>query len=346
MMHRTALISLAAFLLAGAAIVVQAAHSLTSLRGIDAGALIASNWTPILGACALYLVAHLLRALRLVVMIHDDRVGLRETFGAHFIAAGASLLIPFKLGELFRMAEVARLLRSPVRAALLVWSERVLDLLAITGAMLAALVFRKDLFESTALGVFLTLVVVAATFIAFYVMPEHLEGVKLLFIRRYTAPWSLRAVQAIDASQRLLLHAPDSLRRRPATLITLTAMIWTLEVASLALFLPHAAGALGATLSATAFFFSQLFPSSMGPLGAILDRVMPGASPTALTPLYPHAVFLTFLVASLAALVAALPARLAEALHAARSRTLASLPAWMRAAPPAANSSAALGDAL
>jgi hypothetical protein len=337
MRRRWAIASVVAFVLAGVAIVVAVARTLADVRGVDIG-LSRASWSALAGACGLYLLAHLLRALRLVVMIQDDRVGLRDTFSAHFVAAGASLLIPFKVGEVFRVAEVARLLRSPVRALMLVWSERVLDLLAITLAMLVALIFRPDLFQSAALGVFLTSAVVAGTFVAFFVMPEHLEGVKMLFLRRYTAPWSLRAVQAIDASQRLLLHAPDALRKRTATLVTLTAIIWTLEVASLALLLPRAPGggtdALGATLSATAFFFAQLFPSSMGPLGAILARVMPGAG-AGLTAYYPAAVYLCFQVVALAALLAVLPMRLGEAARALRAGTLSSLPAWMRDDGPA-----------
>ncbi|HEX2838104.1 MAG TPA: lysylphosphatidylglycerol synthase domain-containing protein [Phycisphaerales bacterium] len=336
-----AVLVVAAFLLAGGAIAFGMARAITDLQRAWGGPVSPSGWAAVIGACSLYVLAHLLRALRLVVMIQDERVGLRETFTAHFVAAGASLFIPFKLGEVFRVAEVARLLRSPVRALLLVWSERVLDLLAITGAMLVALIFRKDLFESAALGIFLTLAVVAGTFVAFLVMPEQLESVKLLLIRRYRGAWSLSAVRAVDASQRLLMHAPDAMKRRPTTLISLTAIIWTLEVASLALLLPAAAGAIGATLSATAFFFSQLFPGSMGPLKAILERVMPGSAVSPLTALYPSALYVVFLAASLAALLAALPTRLHELLRTLRSRSLASLPAWMRRPAP----TTALGDA-
>ena len=326
-----------AFLLAGGAIVAAFALMFRDARATmdDAPALEPSDWTPLIGAAALYVLAHLLRALRLTVMIHDERVGLRDTFSAHFVAAGASLLIPFKLGEVFRVAEVARLLRSPLRAALLVWSERVLDLVAITGAMLLALIFRPDLFSSAAMGVFLTGAVIISTFLAFYVLPENLEGVKMFFIRRYTAPWSLRAVQGTDALQRLLLHAPDALRHRPTTLITLTLVVWTLEITALALFLPRAADALSATLTGTAFFFSQLFPSSMGPLDAILARVLPGTTGHTLTAFYPTAIFLAFLVCALGAFLAVLPTRITLAREALRAGTLASLPRWARDASAA-----------
>lgn len=330
MNRRGAILSFCVFLLAAMAVMYQVAHTLGRLRSPAVTPISPSDWGPLFGAVSLYLLAHLLRALRLVVIVHDERVGLRDTFAAHFIAAGASLLIPFKLGELFRVAEVARLVRSPVRAILLVWAERVLDLLAITGAMLVALAFRRDLADSAAMGVFLTIAVVAGTFIAFYVLPEHLESLKLALIRRTHAPWSLRAVQAVDASQRLLLHAPDAVRRRPATLVLLTAIIWTLEIASLALFLPKAAGTLGATLSATTFFFAQLFPANKGSLSEILTRVMPGVLAGPLATLYPAALFITFLFSSLAAIIAALPNRAAEVLRAVRSSVLSSLPPWMR----------------
>ncbi len=318
------------FLLAGCAIVLAISSTLASLRSGDIGSLAIRDWSSIVGAALLYLLAHLLRALRLTIMIHDDRVGLRETFAAHFVAAGASLLIPFKLGELFRVSEVARLLRSPLRSALLVWSERVLDLLAITALMLIALIFRSDLLQSAAMGILLTASVVVGTLIAFYVMPDNLEGVKLYFIRRYTSPWSLRAVQSVDAVQRLLLHAPDALRRRSATLVSLTLVIWMLEIGALALFLPRATDALGATLTATTFFFAQVFPSSMGPLEDIIARVMPGAEAHTLLVLYPGVVFLTFLVSSLAVFLAVLPARVAWVRNVLRSGALSSLPRWAR----------------
>jgi hypothetical protein len=317
------------FLLAGGAIVVSTALLWRDVN--ELATIPALRWGLIGAGCCLYLLAHSLRALRLTIMMNDPRIGLRETLGAHTIAASASLLVPFKLGEVFRVAEVTRLSGSLSRGVLTVWSERMLDLVVITLAMLAAMVFRPGLFPSAASGVLLTLAVIVGTLVLFYVLPENLEGAKLFIIRRYHTPWSINTVRTVDGVQRVIESAPGALRRRWPTLLSLTTFIWVLEIGALGLLLPRDGGVITSTLAATAFFFAQVFPSSMGPLAAILVRVLPdGIVPGAELSAYPIVNYLVFLVLALAIFIAWLPMRLSTGIARVRDAARPGLPTWAR----------------
>ena len=275
----------------------------------------------LLAAPALYLSAHVLRAARLAVIIGNERVGLRAIFHVHFLAAGVGLLLPFKLGEGYRVAEVARLLRAPIRAVLLVWSERVLDLIALALAALAGMWYRRSIFDNLAGGLLVTLAVIAGTFILFFVVPENIESLKLFIIRRYNTAWALRVLRALNAIHSVVAKAPALLSRRLITLITLTLLIWALEVAAIALILPAAVSLADSAMVGVAFFFSRIVPGAQTDLAAIATDVNPGAvNPTAaaaISATYPAIVYLPLLIVSLALFAGSLVARWREAVGAA-----------------------------
>lgn len=311
-----ALLFLVLFLLAGGAVVGALIDALVHLDLQRLRLLGDRAWVVIPAAALLYLGAHALRAVRLALIIDDDRVSLRKIAAAHMLAAGAGLLIPFKLGEVYRIIEIDRLLRAPVRAVLVVWTERVLDLLTITALVLVGLWTRQGLLHEFAAGIAVTLGVVVGTFVLFFVIPENIESLKLYIIRRYNSPGALRVLRVLHGAHLVITQAPGVLKRRLSTLVSLGVAIWALEIAALGLFLPAAVDWLRAGMVSAAFIFSRLLPASDGSLIAIARKIQPDLhvedSAAALAAAYPGAVYLPLLALAAVVFLVALRGRWRE----------------------------------
>ena len=190
------------------------------------------------GAVLLYLLAHVLRVARLSILIEDAKVGLRQVFLIHYFTSAVSLVMPFKLGEVYRIFELNLLLRRGGRAFLIVWIERAFDI----GLICLMLLFTAYSMPTTIplvqplIGLSLAFTFVSA--FAFVVLPENLRLLTLYIIRRYNSDRALAALRLIDATQSLVVQGRRLVRGKLATLFALTVGIWFLELQVLAALLP------------------------------------------------------------------------------------------------------------
>jgi len=192
----------------------------------------------------IYIFCHVLRALRLFMLLYDGKVGAGAVLRTHLVAAGVSALIPFKLGELYRIAAINHLINNPTRAVMTVWIERAWDI-ALVAAGLCALLAVDGGWEPFrwflgAAGLFL-----AVSFFLFLVLPENLTACKRWLVIRHQGQWAVTALRAVDALHRLLHTASLLWRYRWATMIWLTAWIWAGELLALHLVVkavPEASG--------------------------------------------------------------------------------------------------------
>jgi hypothetical protein len=293
----------------------------------------------VIPAALLYLASHALRALRLTVIIADEDASLRDVARVHAWTAGVSILLPFKLGELFRVVELARLVRGDTPhepmtpfdrfagAALLVWTERVLDAMAIAAMLLLAILGGSQLLQRFALPGVAVVLVGVGTFAVYYLLPETIESVKLFVLRRYNTPAGAHALRTLEGVSRILDRAPGVVRRRFPALAMLTGLIWALEVAAMCLFLPAGRSLLRGLETAVAFLFSNLLPGGPRTLEAIAREQGTGdsfdAPAQAAAGLYPQAVYLPLLLLALLAGVLTLLHGLAR-----RRSPRAHHPAW------------------
>jgi hypothetical protein len=200
-----------------------------------------------------YLMAHLVRAVRLGVLIGNASV--RQLLVLYFYCAACSTLIPFKLGELARVNEVSRWMNSYWKGILVVWIERLFDVLMLSALM----VFVLSTGSSEPLGPLGSLLWLIATFVVasvfiFLILPEQLYALNLYVIRKYQGNKAINLLRVIDSLYELLHQARPMMSGRLVTLTVLTLVIWGLELQALALALPgvdwwSTASALASSLS-------------------------------------------------------------------------------------------------
>lgn len=186
----------------------------------------------------IYLIAHFLRAIRLGVLLRAQR--LRKLISLHFYTAACSTVIPFKMGELVRINEVSRWEKSYCKGFLIVWIERIFDVVALG-------IFSLVIFLSGGASVFqdmwgLLWVMFAFVFISiifFFIVPEQLSALNLHVMESYTGRKAIKILQTIEIISSVLERVKPIISEKILTLSVLTLLIWILEIISLMLFLEN-----------------------------------------------------------------------------------------------------------
>lgn len=247
------LLSRVSFLLTGLVLVA----GLGWLIGQAAG----RGWTigvgQVAAGMALYLLSQGARALRVATIVADPGLSVRRLAQAHIMGAGASFVLPFKLGEILRLGEIAHVVGSPWRAFMVLWIERVFDAFMM-GILLALLWMTAD--GGATLGPIIGALIlfVVLTVVVFFVLPENIDGLTLFIVRRYRGPTAARLLGGLDRLHGLIMDGRRMMHRKTQTLGALSVAIWALEAGIVALLLSAVPGAgnIGNTLAGLLTFLS------------------------------------------------------------------------------------------
>lgn len=191
-----------------------------------------------LAASAVYVLSHLVRVLRLVVLLRNPALRLRRVLQVHLMTAGLGVLLPFKLGDLVRIREVGVAAGSWRTGLLAVWLERALD-----AAVLAVLVLITAVGVSESLSLLTPFLIVLTVFVvataaAIAILPENIRALMLHIVRRPFGERSVPVLRALRGTLDTLHEAPGLLRGRVLTLLLLSVMIWGLEIAVVSIAVP------------------------------------------------------------------------------------------------------------
>ncbi|WP_248320392.1 lysylphosphatidylglycerol synthase domain-containing protein [Caballeronia sp. Sq4a] len=188
----------------------------------------------LLGPLALYVMAHAGRMLRLGLLLGSIR--LRKLLGLYVYTAACSALIPFKLGELVRINEFAwQQAGSYARGLVIVWVERVFDMIAVSAIVLLLVTHADVALFSLAPVLWLTCAFVLATLCFFFVLPEQLGALNLHVIRTYRNEKAVRVLRILEAVNDLSQLARPLLNGRVLTFSLITFFIWAFELLAVGL---------------------------------------------------------------------------------------------------------------
>lgn len=193
------------------------------------------NWGSFLMPLAIYGFAHALRAVRLGVLLGSGRV--RHLLGLYFFSAACSSVIPFKLGELVRVNEIAWWTGSYWRGLLIVWIERTFDVVALGG--MAWLILDSGTQEAQAFGIFLWAIggFVFLTVLFFFILPEQLCNLNLHVMRSYKGRKAVHILRILDSFYQIFDQVRPILAGKMVTLLLLTLFIWASELLAVVMLL-------------------------------------------------------------------------------------------------------------
>ena len=249
------LASAAGFICAGIAIAVGLMLLLSTTATI-------LDWGDVFIGASLYVLSQGIRAVRLAIIVGDPGKSLRQLVQAHLIGTAASFCLPYKIGDLLRIVELAFVLRRKGnlgvwRSILVVWIERVYDALPIAVLLLfLAATAGEDtlLVVAPILAALVTFIVL--TLLTFFVLPENLDGLTLFLARRYHGSQVVTLLRYVDRLYRLAADAKRMLHRKHITLMTCSALIWGAEIAVIGLIFRQ--GTVGGPVAVLLRFLSGL----------------------------------------------------------------------------------------
>jgi len=233
------------------------------ISGLDHG----REWLVLLGVIMLYMGSHVLRMLRLIMLTIDERNKAFPLVAAHGLTAFPGSLLPFKIGELLRLAAFFHVYDGR-RKALAVWLvERFADVSVITVFILGLY-----LFDIAVPGSMRTIFIVFAVISILALLCVFSVSKVLGFLNKQLVLKSnsqrglvlLRIVHAIECLEADIYRSAEG--RLPGILL-FSVFIWGLEIASLLLFVNQAAVNLDEFVS----LFISGRPTSL--LGTELDKV-------------------------------------------------------------------------
>src|ERR1019366_5977038 len=189
-------------------------------------------------AALLYLASQVLRALRLAFILTDIRISIRRLTDVHFLTEAVSLVIPYKIGDLYRVFEVGALCGHFPRALIAVWIERAADSMVIGIIIVVALGFGRTGYEAVMPLLALLAVFITLSLLVFLVVPQNISRLKHFVIRRYHSKAAVRFLRFIDLIQKTLSEAPLLMEQKYMTLLFLTACVWIDESLVLCAIIP------------------------------------------------------------------------------------------------------------
>ena len=178
-------------------------------------------------------LVHLCKMLRLYLVLMEHKIGFGKFIRMYFQTTFINLIIPFKLGELYRFFCITRLTKVWQVGILSVLIDRIFDMVAL----LIVLVPFDLMFHGSLTMVTFLLLLVILLFVILYlsILPTY-EYLNHYIIRHKTSKRALLALKGLDVIKEWYDFTKNLITGR-SILITLASLTgWVLEVGVLKLF--------------------------------------------------------------------------------------------------------------
>lgn len=188
-----------------------------------------------LTVCVLYLTSHLMRSLRLMTLLLETERSFFRIFRLHMATAWVGLLLPFKLGDAYRMIELSHNQHRAVTGPFVVVLERFFDGGVLLGLAAMTLFLTPGILPEIELLIVMLLAVVAVGVLSYWMLPGFIDYVRSLVIRRSHSQRGYNILQWLQHLDRLITESHKLIHGRILALLVLSLGIWGVEWGCVAL---------------------------------------------------------------------------------------------------------------
>lgn len=214
-----------------------------------------SHWLGLLGISTLYICSHVLRMFRLVLLTLDKRNSAFPLVTAHALTAFPSSFLPFKLGELLRLAAFFRVFETRQKAIAVWLAERFGDVLIITSFIFCLYLLEINVPPGMR-AVFIIFVLASGVgLVGLFAVAKVFVYLNRHLILTSLSPRGLLLLRASHVLRSLETSIHRSLEGRVSGFLLLSALIWSFEILALSLFISQ--------LSIGEPDFAELFASGL-----------------------------------------------------------------------------------
>lgn len=196
-----------------------------------------THWAGLLGITVLYLCSHVIRMLRLILLTLDERNKAFPLIVAHTLTAFPSSFLPFKLGEVLRLAAFFRVFEARQKA-LAVWlAERFGDVLVITAFILGLYLFNISVPPAMRTVFVLFVLVSGIGLVGLFAVAKVFVYLNRHLVLTSLTPRGLALLRTSHVLRRLEAAIYKSVEGRISGFLLLSVLIWSFEILALSLFI-------------------------------------------------------------------------------------------------------------
>lgn len=177
-----------------------------------------------------YLMSHLLRSLRISVMLEQQNYSLSALIGRQFYTNAVNLVVPFKLGEIYRITEINKLVKDLNKSFITIVAERSIDFFILfCGLFISLLVENYQLFQlkyTIGIGIFF----ITSVLFVYFVLPENIRSINLFLAKRHKGPLIISFLAASSRIYFVIDQLRKVFKKRYSTILLLSLLIWSFEI--------------------------------------------------------------------------------------------------------------------
>lgn len=178
------------------------------------------------------LLVHILKSSRLYIILYGEKISRRKYLETYCMTTPVSILIPFKLGEFFRMFAYGRAIGNYLKGVIIILLDRFMDTLALLTIIIAKIVFFNGRMDSLTWFFVFFLVLLLVVYTLF---PKTIMYWKNFFLTSSATPRKLKALKWIELSISIYTEIRTICQGRGAILYGLSLLAWGIEVSGLML---------------------------------------------------------------------------------------------------------------
>ena len=224
------------------------------------------NYFNLFIAVTLYLLSHTVRVLRLVILNPLANYSIRNLWREQYKANGVNILLPFKLGEAYRLIYFRSFFGSYFNSFVTLICERFLDLLIIF-TILSISIYLSPL-ELSALNyvLFGSLILLLIMALIYYSIEDLTLIIHKIFVEKKTTRLNSLTVKSTGNFLNAIKKIKKLLNQKYTSCLAISFLIWTLEISAFFIFFEILDGKIDLIIFlALAVSLSSLLPN--GPMG-------------------------------------------------------------------------------
>lgn len=216
-----------------------------------------------------YLASHFLRGMRIAILMGRQDYSLLTLTKMQFYTNSINLIIPFKLGEIYRVLEFNKLFKEKEKLIISIITEKAVDLvLLLFWAVLAIYFLNNQSLPIFDLSILMVLAVIFITFV-FFVVPENFKYLNLFLAKRYTNKKANKILALSTTITKTTESIKKIIKTNFYTLFLLTIGIWSFEVLGFLYLFPLLSKPISILALSVFVFLSSLIPTLTLGLGSI-----------------------------------------------------------------------------
>jgi hypothetical protein len=166
-------------------------------------------------------------------MVGRQDYGLVNLIGQQYYTNGINLILPFKLGEFYRILEFNKIIRDSERTFLTIVAERALDFFVLFVGLFASLYIVDYNPVSVKFTIAVGAIFIMGVLLVYYVLPENIRALNLFIAKRYSKKWTVKVLAISYKIYSVIVSIKDIFRTKASSILILTIAIWTLELMGL-----------------------------------------------------------------------------------------------------------------